>query len=124
VVHQVGLQLDLVVHYNGDILMVRTHLSVIPSVCLSILVKIFPHSEKKIILFVIGGFLLVHKDFSIAGRLAYSADMFLKIKLVSLHYVIPEMHSFSMRPAKYFHYKPLPKYLNLKNVLIYCPHPV
>jgi hypothetical protein len=31
------------VHDNGDILMVRTHLSVILSVCLAILVKIFPH---------------------------------------------------------------------------------
>ncbi len=66
----------------------------------------------------------MHKDFSIAGRLAYSADMFLKIKLVSLHYVIPEMHSFLMRPAKYFLDKPLSKYLDLKSVLIYRPHPV
>jgi hypothetical protein len=34
------------------------------------------------------------------------------------------MHSFSMRPAKYFYDKPLPKYLDPKTVLIYCPHPV
>jgi hypothetical protein len=40
------------------------------------------------------------KDFSIAGRLAYFADMFLKIITVCLHYIIPEMHSFSMTPAK------------------------
>jgi hypothetical protein len=66
----------------------------------------------------------VHKDFNIAGRLVYSADMFLKIKTVCLHYVIPEMHSFSMRPAKYFYDKPLPKYIDLKTVLIYRPHPV
>ena len=64
----------------------------------------------------------MHKDFSIAGSLAYSAEMFLKIKTVCLHYVIPEMHSFSMRPAKYFYDKPLPKYLDLKTVLIYRPH--
>jgi len=34
------------------------------------------------------------------------------------------MHSFSMRPAKYFYDKPLPKYLDPKTVLIYRPHPV
>ncbi len=47
-VHQVGLQLDLVVHDNGDILMVRIHLTVILSVSLSILVKIFPYQRKKL----------------------------------------------------------------------------
>jgi hypothetical protein len=66
----------------------------------------------------------VHKCFSIAARVAYFADMFLKIKTVFLHNVIPEMHSFSMRPAKYFCDKPLPKYLDPKTVLIYRPHPV
>jgi hypothetical protein len=69
----------------------------------------FSSSEKKIIWFGLAGFLLVHKGFSIAGRFAYSADMFLKIKTVWLHVVIPEMCSFSMRPAKYFYDKPLPK---------------
>ncbi len=34
------------------------------------------------------------------------------------------MHSFSMRPAKYFYDEPLPKYLDPKTVLIYRPHPV
>ncbi len=34
------------------------------------------------------------------------------------------MHSFSMRPAKYFYDKPLLKYLDPKTVLIYRPHPV
>jgi hypothetical protein len=29
-----------------------------------------------------------------------------------------------MRPSKYFYDKPLPKYLDLKTVLIYRPHPV
>jgi hypothetical protein len=29
-----------------------------------------------------------------------------------------------MRPAKYFYDNPLPKYLDPKTVLIYCPHPV
>jgi hypothetical protein len=65
--------------------------------------------EKKIIWFVLGCFLLVHKCFSIAARVAYFADMFLKIKTVFLHGGILEMHSFSMRPAKYFYDKPLPK---------------
>jgi hypothetical protein len=46
--HQAGLQLDLVVHDNGEILMVRTHLSDILSVCLAILVKIFPHQRRKL----------------------------------------------------------------------------
>jgi hypothetical protein len=44
--------------------------------------------------------------------------------MVSLNYVLQEMHSFSMRPAKNFHDKPLPKYLDPKTVLIYRPHPV
>ena len=44
--------------------------------------------------------------------------------MVSLYYVIQEMHSFSMRPSKYFYDEPLPKYLDLKTVLIYRPHPV
>ncbi len=105
--HQVGIQLDLVVHDNRDILMVRTHLSLILSVCLTILVKIFPSSEKKIIWFGLGGFLLVRKGFSIAGRVAYSTNIFLKIKTVFLHDVIPEMPSFLMRPSKYFYDKPL-----------------
>ena len=34
------------------------------------------------------------------------------------------MHSFSMRPAKYFYGNPLPNYLDQKTVLIYRPHPV
>ncbi len=37
----------------------------------------------------------MRKGFSIAGRDAYSANMFLKIKTVCLHVIIPEMHSFS-----------------------------
>ncbi len=44
--------------------------------------------------------------------------------MISLYYVIQEMHSFSMRPAKYFYDKPLPKHLDPKTVLIYRPHPV
>jgi len=44
--------------------------------------------------------------------------------MVSVYYVIQEMHSFSMRPAKYFYDKPLTKYLDSKTVLIYRPHPV
>jgi hypothetical protein len=50
--------------------------------------------------------------------------MSLKTKTVCLHAVMPEMHSFSMRHAKYFYDKPLPKYLDPKSVLIYRPHPV
>jgi hypothetical protein len=67
---------------------------------------------------------LVRKGFSIAARVAYFAYMFLKMKTVFLHVVIPEMCSFSMRPEKYFYDKPLPKYLDPKTVLIYRPHPV
>jgi hypothetical protein len=66
----------------------------------------------------------VCKGFSIAGRVAYFANMFLKIKTVCLHVIMPEMPSFSMRPAKYFYDNLLPKYLDPKTVLIYCPHPV
>ncbi len=66
----------------------------------------------------------MRKGFSIAGRVAYSANMFLKIKKVCLHFIITEMHSFSMRPAKYFYDNPLPNYLDPKTVLIYRPHPV
>ncbi len=66
----------------------------------------------------------MRKGFSIGGRVAYSANMFLKIKTVCLHVIIPEMPSFSMRPAKYFYDNPLPKYLDPKTVLIYRPHPV
>jgi hypothetical protein len=64
----------------------------------------------------------VCKGFSIAGRVAYSANIFLKIKTVCLHVDIPgpEMPSFS----KYFYDKPLPKCLDPKTVLIYRPHPV
>jgi hypothetical protein len=92
VVHQVGLQLFLVVHDNGDILMVRTQLSAILDVCLFILFKKF--SVKKIILFGLGGLVLVRKGFSKAARVAFSTDMFLKIKTVHLLDVIPEMLSF------------------------------
>jgi hypothetical protein len=93
VVHQVGLQLLLVVHDNGDILMARTQLSAILDVCLFILFKIFS-SEKKIIWFGLGGLLLVRKGFSKAAKVAFSGDMFLKIKTVCLLDVIPEMLSF------------------------------
>jgi hypothetical protein len=116
VVHQVGLQLDLVVHDNGDILRVRTHISVILAVCLSILVKVIREENYLVwIRWVSSG----AQKFKHAGRVGYSADMFLKIKTVCLHVVIPEMHSFSMRPAK-----SLPKNLDPKTVLIYRPHPV
>ncbi len=38
--------------------------------------------------------------------------------------VIPEMCRFGMSAANHFCDKPLPKYLDLKTVLIYCPSPV
>jgi hypothetical protein len=56
--------------------------------------KKFFSSENKIIWFGLGGLLLVRKGFSKAGRVAFSADMFLKMKTVCLLNVIPEMHSF------------------------------
>ncbi len=62
--------------------------------------------------------------FSIAAEVSHSADTFCSKMIVSLYYVIQEMHSFSMRPAKYFYDKPLTKYLDSKTVLIYRPHPV
>ena len=49
---------------------------------------------KKIIWFGLGGLLLVRKGFSKAARVAFSADMFLKIKTVCLLDVILEMNSF------------------------------
>ncbi len=58
----------------------------------------------------------MRKGFSIAGRVAYSANMFLKIKTVCLYVIIPGMHSFSMRHAKYFYDNPLPNYLDPKTV--------
>jgi hypothetical protein len=51
-------------------------------------------SEKNFVWFGLGGFLLVRKGFSKAARVAYSANMFLKIKTVCLLDVIPEMLSF------------------------------
>jgi hypothetical protein len=44
--------------------------------------------------------------------------------MVGLYYVIPEMGSFPMSVANNFCDLPLPKYLDSKTVLIYCPHPV
>jgi hypothetical protein len=74
--------------------------------------------------FVLAGLLLARKAFSTAAQVAYTVHMVFNIKTVCLHYVILEMHSFSMRPAKFFYDKPLPKYLDPKTVLIYRPHPV
>ncbi len=90
VVHQARLQLVMVVHDNGDILMIRTHylsffLFVFPS-----WLKFLPSSRKKIIWFGLGGFLLVHKGFSIAGRVANYAEVFVNIKTVCLHVVLQE----------------------------------
>ncbi len=62
--------------------------------------------------------------FNTTPEVSHSADIFCGLIMVSLYYVIQEMHSFSMRPAKYFYDKPLPKYLDPKTVLIYRPHPV
>ncbi len=44
--------------------------------------------------------------------------------MVGLYYVMPEMGSFPMSVANSFCDLPLPKYLDSKTVLIYCPHPV
>jgi hypothetical protein len=46
---------------------------------------------KKIIWFGLGGLLLVRKGFSKAARVAFFADMFLKIKTVCLLDVIPDI---------------------------------
>ncbi len=84
VVHQVGLQLAHGCawqwgHPHGQ----NTAICHTMAVCLSILVKIFL-SDMKIIWFGLDGFLLVRKGSSKAARVAYSADMFLKIKTVCL----------------------------------------
>jgi hypothetical protein len=55
--------------------------------------KNFNISEKSI-WFGLGGLLLVRKGLSKAARVAFSADMFQKIKTVCLLDVIPEMLSF------------------------------
>ncbi len=44
--------------------------------------------------------------------------------MVFLHYFILEMGSFPMSVVNNFCDQPLPKYLDSKTVLIYCPHPV
>jgi hypothetical protein len=44
--------------------------------------------------------------------------------MVGLYYVIQEMSIFPMSVANNFCDMPLPKYLDLKTVLIYRPHPV
>jgi hypothetical protein len=49
---------------------------------------------KKIIWFGLGGLLLVRKGFSKAARVAFYAEMFLKMKTVCLLDFIPEMLSF------------------------------
>jgi hypothetical protein len=54
----------------------------------------FFSTEKNLFWFGLGGFLLVRKGSSKAARVAYSANMFLKIKTVCLLDVIPEMLSF------------------------------
>ncbi len=74
--------------------MVRTHLSAILDVCLFIQFKKNFSAVKKIIWFGLGGLLLVRKGFSKAARVAFSAEMFLKIKTVCLLDVIPEMLGF------------------------------
>ncbi len=47
-----------------------------------------------------------------------------QLKMVFLHFFILEMGSFPMSVANNFCDQPLPKYLDSKTVLIYCPHPV
>jgi hypothetical protein len=93
VVYQVGLQLVLVVHGNGDIFMVRTQLSAILVVFLFILVKIFPIRLKKYLAWI-RWFSWCAKVLAKLQELHTSADMFLKIKIVWLLDVIPEMLSF------------------------------
>jgi hypothetical protein len=44
--------------------------------------------------------------------------------IVGLYDVIQEMGIFPMSVANNFYDMPLPKYLDSKTVLIYCPHPV
>ncbi len=70
------------------------------------------------------GFLPARKAFGTAARVSYFAETFLEQKMIRLLCLIPEMDSFPKRVAKNFCDQPLPKYLDPKTVLIYCPHPV
>ncbi len=105
VVRQNGLQPMLGLHSNGDILRVRTQLSVILAVCLFILDKILLIREENYFVWI--------RWFSSGARRFWhscnSCEMFLKIKTVFLHDVIPETSSFPMRPAKNFYDKPWPR---------------
>jgi hypothetical protein len=90
------------VHDNGDILTVRTQLTIILSIFVfPSWLKFFLIREENYLVWI-RWFSSGAQGLSIAGRVAYSADMFLKIKKVCLHVVIPGMHSFSMGPSKYF----------------------
>jgi hypothetical protein len=64
--------------------------------------------------FVLAGLLLTRKAFSTctAAQVAYTVHMVFNIKTVCLHYVILEMHSFSMSAAKHFYDNPLSIYLD------------
>ncbi len=62
--------------------------------------------------------------FSIAPEVSLSANLFGSKMMVGLYYVIQEMGIFPMSVANNFCDVPLPKYIDSKTVLIYCPHPV
>jgi hypothetical protein len=62
--------------------------------------------------------------FSVAAEVSQSANIFCSKMIVSLYNVIPEMDSFPMSVAINFCDMQLHKYLDLKTVLIYRPHPV
>jgi hypothetical protein len=72
--------------------MVRTQLFAILDVCLFILI------QTKIIWFGLGGLLLVRKGLSKAARVAFSADMFLKIKTVCLFDAYQRCSAFKRDP--------------------------
>ncbi len=96
------------------------------SLCLFVLpswLKLFVIREE-IYLVWIRWLLLVCKGFSIAGRVAHSANILLKIKTLFTWCHTRDAQLFNETPANYFYDKPLPKYLDPKTVLISLPHPV
>jgi hypothetical protein len=62
--------------------------------------------------------------FSTAAEVSHSAVTFCSQIIVGLYYKIQEMGIFPMSVANNFCDMPLPKYHDLKTVLIYRPHPV
>jgi hypothetical protein len=64
------------------------------------------------------------KAFSTPAKSLVLCLHILYLRMVCLHYIILKIGSFPMSVANNFCDQPLPKYMDSKTVLIYCPHPV